>query len=193
MKLELADLSQRNADSTLLEDLQHLAALGETLCDQRKRYKIDAGIADALDREGRFILPSVCAQSRASAQVSIFGTSLGSQWMDQEVMKIDVCSLHVSTITPLLLFSWVHGSLLPTTSVIVWARRSDTFCTSLFRGMYLSIHTYISQTGWFPPDWSGYWAEARYRMWVFLDMISNSQWFSWEYLNLRTSWIHQTF
>ncbi|KAL5495788.1 SPO22_1 [Sanghuangporus weigelae] len=44
--------NQKDGRSTLLEDLQRLAALGETFSEQRTRSKMGADMADVLDREG---------------------------------------------------------------------------------------------------------------------------------------------
>ncbi|KAL5518460.1 SPO22 [Sanghuangporus vaninii] len=52
VKPKLANLDKKDARSTLLEDLQRLAALGETFSEQRTRSKMAADMADVLDREG---------------------------------------------------------------------------------------------------------------------------------------------
>lgn len=52
MKPKLADLAHSDARSSLEDDLQRLAALGETFTEQRQRTKIAAELADVLDREG---------------------------------------------------------------------------------------------------------------------------------------------
>ena len=53
IKPKLEDLSQGLDRKLLLNDLQHLAALGETLTEQRQRFKIPPDHADVLDREGQ--------------------------------------------------------------------------------------------------------------------------------------------
>ncbi|KAH8111444.1 meiosis protein SPO22/ZIP4 like-domain-containing protein [Phellopilus nigrolimitatus] len=52
VKPKLADLRRKDARHALLDDLQHLAVLGETLTEQRQRGKISGEVADTLDREG---------------------------------------------------------------------------------------------------------------------------------------------
>ncbi|KAL5534754.1 hypothetical protein ACEPAG_1218 [Sanghuangporus baumii] len=52
VKPRLTNLDQKDGRSTLLEDLQRLAALGETFSGQRTRSKMGADMADVLDREG---------------------------------------------------------------------------------------------------------------------------------------------
>ncbi|KAI5118182.1 hypothetical protein M0805_004995 [Coniferiporia weirii] len=52
IKPKLADLGKKDNRISLLDELYHLAALGEALTEQRQRSKLTADLADTLDREG---------------------------------------------------------------------------------------------------------------------------------------------
>jgi len=52
VKPKLAELGSRASRASLLDDLKHLAILGETFSGQRSRTDITTDLTDSLDREG---------------------------------------------------------------------------------------------------------------------------------------------
>lgn len=64
VKPKLANLEQKDGRTALLDELQRLAALGETFSEQRTRSKMGADMADVLDREGAFGLSRHGCSSR---------------------------------------------------------------------------------------------------------------------------------
>ncbi|THH10579.1 hypothetical protein EW145_g1240 [Phellinidium pouzarii] len=68
VKPKLADLGRKDGRRSLLDDLQHLVALGETLTEQRQRSKLAIELADTLDREALFVKDQKATKIEVSLQ-----------------------------------------------------------------------------------------------------------------------------